>query len=124
MFMTYPLMVGLAIGIWESRHDALIAARQLTTTGVVTAYDRENHNQCSYVFSVQGKPFTGRSSAPHGSATLGEIVTVYYDSTDPSTSGLEDYSVKGRRDGGLIPIYVFGIFLIPGIIIYAKAKKP
>ena len=122
--MTYPLVAALIFGIWESRHDALIATRQLITTGVVTAYDRENHNQCSYIFSVQGKPFTGRSSAPHGSAALGEVLTVYYDSTDPSTSGLEDYSVKGRRDGGLIPICVFGIILIPGIIIYVKAKKP
>ena len=120
MFMTYPLVAGLAFGIWDSTRDSAIASHQLTTTGVVTAYEPENHNQCRYIFSVQGKSFEGHDSAPHHPQPLGEVVNVFYDSTNPSASGLEDYSKRGKREGGLIPLCVFGILLIPAIILYNK----
>ncbi len=123
MFLTYPLVVGVLFGIWEVHRDASIASRQIVTTGVVTAYTPENHGQCRYVFSVKGKSFEGQDSAPHHPQPLGEVVAVFYDSTDPTASGLEDYTQRGKREGGLIPICLFGIVLIPAIIGYNKIAK-
>ena len=123
MTLTYPLVVGLAMGIWESDRDSMIARRQWTTTGVVTAWDRSNHNQCRYVFSLQGKSFEGQDSALRDPQPFGEIVRVYYDSSNPSVSGLEDYTSRGKREGGLTPMFVFGIVLVPLVILFNKIRN-
>jgi len=44
------------------------------------------------------------------------------DPTNPSTSGLEDYLARSKREGGLTPVFAFGIVLIPAIIVVSKAR--
>jgi hypothetical protein len=123
MYMTFPLILGLAFGIWNSVRDSCIASRQLITTGIVTAYTPDSHDECFYSFSVQGKSFEGQDFAPHHPLAPHEVVTVFYDSTDPKVSGLEDYSTRGNWEGGLTPVFVFGILIISTIILVNKIRN-
>ncbi len=126
--MTYPLVVGLAMGLYSSRRDANIATRQESTSGQVAAYEPSNHNSVRYTFAVKGKQYVGMDSSPTATpevpAIIGDRVQVYFDSDNPTTNSLEDFWSRSRRDKGLVPICAFGIVVIPAIILCLKLTGP
>ena len=50
----------------------------------VTAYDRGNHNSCSYVYEVHGTSYSNTDSCANYSG--GPTVAIVYDKHDPSIS--------------------------------------
>jgi Protein of unknown function (DUF3592) len=70
------------------RHEQ-ISKRQRTTFGTVNTHEPANHNRYGYIFLVAGKQYSGwgHPSEPR----IGQPVTVYYDSQDPSENALSSY---------------------------------
>jgi hypothetical protein len=120
---TLEFFIALAVLIPQSLRNAEIGARQRQVGGVVTAYDRSNHNQCRYSFSVDGSPFVGVSSAPADSTFAGEQVQVYFDPINPAANSLKDFSASSRRTRGVIYLSFLGVFAVTGFIIYNKVKN-
>jgi hypothetical protein len=121
MTATIPFVFGVLIVGSEAAREAKAAGRQQTSQGVVTAYDPSDHNQCSYTFSVLGRPYTGSRSADTTDVTVGNRVFVYYDSQNPTMNALEDFSEMSHRDRSFCFILIFAIGIFPVIILYAKA---
>jgi hypothetical protein len=64
------------------------------------------------------------TATPAVPAIVGDRVQVYFDSNNPATNSLEDFYSRSRRDRALVPIFVFGIFVVPAIILYSKLREP
>lgn len=122
--MTFPLIVGLAVGLYSSRRDAATGARQELTTGKITAHEPNNHDSYRYTFTVQGRQFNGISGSPKPAEVVGASTQVYFDPRDPNTNSLEDFLMRSRRDRKLVPLFVFGICVIPAFILYSKLRNP
>ena len=124
LFLALPLVFGtLVFTIPKVLQDDGAAKRQQTTTGTVTAYDRSNHNQCQYVFEVQGKRYGGMGSVPTGTASVGEHMQVYFDSRDPAINSLRDFSSTTRGDESMGAFLVLGICGFTVLIIYGKLRR-
>ncbi len=95
--------------------------RQQVSQGVITAYEPSNHNECRYLFSVGGRQYSGMRPAGTTSVFVGERVTVYYDSQDPTVNAIEDFSEMSRRDRNFVYIVLFVIGAVVAVILYSKA---
>jgi hypothetical protein len=121
LFITFPAVLGLLFVAPQAAREQAAATRQQTSQGVVTAYDRSDHNQCSYVFSVLGRPYTGRRSAATTDVTVGDHVLVYYDSHDPAMNALEDFYEMSGRDRSFCYMLLFVIGVFVAVVLYARA---
>jgi len=72
-----PWIIGTVLFVYEWNVDRGIATREQTTQGVITAHEPANHNRFGYVFSVNGKTFTGWESPRKDKLQIGEQVRVY-----------------------------------------------
>jgi hypothetical protein len=123
MAITFPLVFGVLTVAPQAAREAKAANRQQTSQGVVTAYDRSDHNQCSYTFSVLGRHYTGRRGADTTDVTVGDPVLVYYDSQDPSMNALEGFSTMSHRDRGFCSILLFVIGVFAAVVLSSKAVR-
>lgn len=123
MLVTLPFVLGVLIVASEAVREAKAARSQQQTQGIITAYDRSDHNQCSYDFEVSGKRYSGRRSAATIDVTVGSHVPVFYDSQEPSVNSLEDFAEMSRRDRDFCYILLFVIGVFPAIILYSKAVR-
>jgi hypothetical protein len=96
------------------------ASRQQSTEGRVIGYERSNHNQCRYTFSVHGRPYGGMRSALTADVTVGDRVLVYFDSQDPTMNALDDFSAMSQRDKGFVFMLLIVIGGFAGFILYSK----
>jgi hypothetical protein len=123
LIIAAPLAFGLVIVLFDSHRDHLIAARQQSTIGVVTAYEPSNHNQCSYTFEFQGKQYRGESSSPTATTSIGQQVQVYFDRSDPATNSLTDFESESRNNEGFSRFLIIGIFGVIAFILYSKRRS-
>jgi len=123
LFITFPFVIGVLLVAPQAAREQAAATRQQTSQGVVTAYDRSDHNQCSYDFSVLGRPYSGRRSANTTDVIVGDHVLVYYDSQNPTMNALEDFSEMSRRDRGFCYILLFVIGVFVAVVLYARATR-
>jgi hypothetical protein len=121
--VTLPFVFGILIVASQAVREARAASRQQTSQGVVTAYDRSDHNQCSYIFSARGTHYTGRRGADTTDVRVGDHVLVYYDSQDPTMNALEDFSQMSRRDQGFCYILLFVIGVVAAFVLYSRATR-
>jgi hypothetical protein len=120
--MTAPLVFGLVFVSSNAHRYHVIAERQQATTGIVTAYEPSNHNQCTYTFVIRGTQYSGTWSSPTETAHVGQAVQVYFDGGNPATNSLEDFESASRRQRGMQSLLVLGICAVVGFIVYAKAR--
>jgi hypothetical protein len=123
MLITLPWVFGIVFLLAESRNNATIAARQQTTIGTITGHEVSNHNQYRYMFIFSGKQYIGLSQSPTDTAEIGERVRVYFDSRNPDTNSLEDFSAASKRKGNMLPILFIGVAGIAGLIAFSKARN-
>jgi len=97
LIVTLPFVLGVVFIAPQAIKEGSAAKRQQTIQGSVTSYERFNHNQCQYVFSVWGKQYAGIASAPRDHVTVGDQVRVYFDSQNPTVNSLEDFSQISQR---------------------------
>jgi len=77
-----------------------VASRQQESSGVVSECNKGTRgvNYCHYIFSANnGEPREGFSEA-ESSVALGQTVRVYYDSENPSSNALKDFTVTSRSN--------------------------
>lgn len=123
MVITLPAIVGVLFVAPQAIREKSVASRQGTCQGLVTAYERANHNRCKYVFSVSGKQYTGMASAPTTEVRAGDRVLVYFDSHDPSVNALEDFSSMSDGDAGFVFVLIAIIAIVGGFILFSKLAR-
>jgi Protein of unknown function (DUF3592) len=87
-----PWLLGAALMLVASQHDSDIASRQGTTLGQVVAHEPSNHNRYGYKFRVDGPEYTGWETPTKKEPTVGQSVTIYYDTRSPNENALTDYN--------------------------------
>ncbi|HZP06728.1 MAG TPA: hypothetical protein VFB43_17650 [Terracidiphilus sp.] len=123
LLITFPLLIVLAFVVPEAWRSGVIAGREQSIAGVVTAYRPSDHNRCDYVFTVQGRQFTGTDGCPNAPATIGQQVWVYFDSNNPATSELEGFAEKSQADWSGCWFILIVICIVAGIIAFAKVRS-
>ena len=82
--------------IYRAMQYSGAAAGEQTTTAQVYRHDTIKHTNCTYNFTVDGKPYSG-GDCP-GSIPLGHSdATVYYDSSKPSINSLSEFGAASQR---------------------------
>lgn len=89
--------------------DRVIAARQQTSTGTITAQEPAHHNRYQYVFSVNGRQFAGWGSPVTDGREVGNSIVVYYDPLDPARNSPEDFHTSGVHKIETVPVILFAI---------------
>jgi hypothetical protein len=105
--LPWALGVGLAVHGWMT--DRKVAERERTALGTVTVHEPANHNRYGYTFAINGHSYSGWESPRRGEPQVGELVTVYYDPNDPTTSALTDFAQLKNESLGPVPLLLFGI---------------
>lgn len=123
MTLAVPFLFGVLVTLPSAIRETTAAAHQRVVEGKVSSYRRSDHNSCSYAFSVSGKAYSGRDSAPTDSVTIGQRVRVYYSDQDPSLNGLGDFSERAGQDEGAAGLCLFGIASLVGVVLYRKKKS-
>jgi len=113
-------MIGTVLFVYEWNVDRGIATREQTTHGVITAHEPANHNRFGYLFSVNGKTFTGWESPGKDGLNVGQRVLVYYDPLNPSKNALTEFGDLGMNGLGPVPMMLFGIGAVAW---YIKARR-
>jgi len=110
LLIVTPWVIGLAFLLYGSHSDRMIAKRQQTAPGTITAHDVPNHSRYGYTFAVNGQNYNGWHIPVGGeSFEIGQHIVVYYDPSFPTTNGLTDFSEAAARNSGPVPLLVIGI---------------
>ena len=87
LLITLPWGIGILVAVFGWSADHIIAKRERTTIGVVTAHKASRSDRYLYTFSVNGEKLEGSSGADDRH-NVGDQVTVFYDPIDPNMSVL------------------------------------
>jgi hypothetical protein len=90
-----PSILGAALMLMASQHDKDVASRQAVVVGQIIAHEPSNHNRYGYRFQVGGQEYSGWETPPKAVPKMGQSVTIYYDSRDPSENALTNYPELG-----------------------------
>jgi hypothetical protein len=103
-----PWVLGIALTAFNGANHTEISERERTTTGRIIAHEIQNHNQYRYVFSADGKEFTGLDSADERMPAIGDSIEVFYDPRKPSENALRSFRDSAQNMFGS----TFGIFAL------------
>ena len=117
-----PWTIGVILLIYQWNMDRDMATRQQTTQGVITAHEPSNHNRYGYVFTVNGKSFTGWESPGKDGLEIGRRVLVYYDPVDPNKNALTEFGDKGLNNLSPVPMMLFGIGAVTWYIMAQRRR--
>jgi hypothetical protein len=121
--VTLPWCIGFVLLVYSGISDRIIATRQRTALGLITAHEPANHNRYGYVFGVEGKSYTGWESPRKDELKIGKQVVVYYDPHDPAKNALTEFGELGIEKFGPIPTLMFGIGAVALYIFWTRRKK-
>jgi hypothetical protein len=107
-------MGGIDPALCDENTGALDANHRLLNTLVEpkrsqSAHEPANHNRYGYIFSVDGRSYTGWESPRKDELEIGKQVVVYYDPNDPAKNALTDFGELSIEKFGPIPTLMFGI---------------
>lgn len=122
--MVVPWSIGLIWLLYSGISEQGVAKRQRMTQGFITAHEPANHNRYGYVFSANGKSYSGWESPGREGLEVGQEVRVYYDPRDPSTNALTDFGDLSVGTFGPIPTLLFGIGAVAFFISYTRKNRP
>jgi hypothetical protein len=122
LLVVLPWTIGVILFVYQWNVDRRIATREQTTQGVITAHEPENHNRFGYVFSVNGKSFTGWESPGKDGLEIGRSVLVYYDPVNPNRNALTEFGDRGLNSLGPVPMMLFGIGAVAWYITARRRK--
>lgn len=107
--------MGFALSDWYK--EIQLGKKALTTTGMITRIERENHGQFDYEYTVEGTTYTGGEIIPGASLGVGQQVNVSYISDDPQTSLLTRFGEAGTRP---VPLFLLTALAVLG---YFRMRK-
>jgi hypothetical protein len=100
--------------LFKSRQDALITPRERSVVGIVTGQTADGKgSRTDYSFSYDGRTYYEHESKD-STLTVGQSLTVYFDSNDPSTSSLIEYHKLSNEDQRRMFCF---IYLFVGVVI-------
>jgi hypothetical protein len=122
-FILFTLF-GALLFAYQAAIQVDLAGRQKMSFGKIRLCEmrgRGHDNYCSYTFSVDDAQYTAVSKAERAFG-FGQIVTVYYDSQDPRSSALEDFSQQSRQNLHLA--FILGVLLVAavGFFLWDRAR--
>jgi len=123
LLIILPWAIGAVWCVYEWKTDRAVAGRQQTTQGIVTAHEPANHNQYVYVFSANGRSYTGRESPKKHALEVGKQVVVYYDPFNPARNALTDFAELSTESLGPVPLLVFGVGGLTVFILRRRRKN-
>jgi hypothetical protein len=123
LVLTVPLFIGMAASISSARENAETASRERMTGGIVTAYEPANYNLCRFTFAFLGRTFEGASRPPSKTPTVGQHVTVFFDTNHPQTNSLEDFASASRRQMEMVPFCLIAICAVIGTVVFARRRQ-
>ncbi len=123
LWKALPCLVGFLIFASQAATENDAACRQRTSFGTISDCERSGRSgyHCSYVFPVDGEPYTG-DSASDSYRLLGHTVVVYYDSQKLTMISLEDFAVKSRKDRNIAYIFLLMTVALVAFVLYSKVK--
>jgi hypothetical protein len=104
--------LGAALLISSGERYSEREPRQRTAAGTIVNHEPGNHNRYGYRFEVGGRFYTGDETPRSQEPTIGDLVTVYYDSADPAENGLRPFA--NRRSALIGP--ACALLVLSGII--------
>jgi hypothetical protein len=103
MLVTLPWLALLIFLVYQAESNRQIASRERTTQAEITAHEASNHNQFRYVFSIDGRNYSGLDRARGAEPQIGDRVIVHYDSKDPAANALTDFKTVSLENLGPVP---------------------
>ena len=122
-FIAFALFVILPVA-YRAAIENDIASRQKTSFGTIGQCEERGRGRdtyCDYSFLVGDALYTAVGNAERGLG-IGETVTVYYDSQNPRSSALEDFSEQSRAN--LRIVYILGLVLVAVVALVLWARAP
>jgi hypothetical protein len=119
-----PVLLLLMLSVHSWWTDAQIAKRQQTTIGTIDGHDPPNHDRYSYVFSVNGRQFTGWAS-PNDKRDffIGEQIVVYYDPIRPSENSAYDFNLVNPGGVVFIGFALLACIFLPIFIYFQRRSR-
>jgi len=101
------VVIPWAAVMWFGFHDwyneIQLGKKAVTTLGVITRIEHDNHQQYDYEYSVDGITYTGGEIIAGVSLAVGQQVPVSYISDSPGTSQLTRFGAVGTRP---VPLFL------------------
>jgi hypothetical protein len=107
-----PCVTFVAYAFYDWYQGIRLGQKAMTTTGVITRVETDNHEQCDYEYTVGNVTYNGGEIIAGTSCYSGERVPVSYDPDRPETSTLTSFGGTGTRP---VPILFFSVM---GILFY------
>jgi len=104
--------------------DREVAERERTVLGTITAHEPANHNRYGYTFSLNGQSYSGWETPRKQEPLIGQLVTVYYDPTDPTQNALTDFAELKIESLGPLPVLLLGIGGLAFFIRHRRRSRP
>ena len=121
LVITIPWVIGLVWFLYSGNVDRRIATREKTTQGTIRVHDAPNHNRYGYDYSVDGAGLHGWQ-IPDNDYQIGQMVRVYYDPLDPSTSSLYDFTVNADRAIGPTAFCFVATLIVVWVILFRRRQ--
>jgi hypothetical protein len=122
LLVVLPWTIGVILAVYGWTVDRDIATRQETTQGVITSHEPANHDRYGYVFSVNGKNFSGWGHPRNADQEIGKRVVVYYDPRNPNKSAITDFRELSAGSLGPVPFLLIGIAAVAWFINVQRRK--
>ena len=120
LLICVPWFIGLVFLIYSTISNHIVAKRQQTVTGIITAHEPQNHDRYGFEFALNGQKYSGWGGAEKEKLEMGEAVTIWYDPRNPSKNALKSFETLSLEDFGPIPTLLLGIGGLAWIVRTAK----
>ena len=110
------MVLGVVVLTYMGVSNFIVARRQQTATGVVTAHEPANHDRYGFMFTLAGRKYFGWGSTDSKKLEIGQTVCVYYDPQDPSNNSLKAFGILGLEYSGPLPPLLLAIVAAIGVI--------
>jgi hypothetical protein len=97
LLIVIPWSFVMWLGLHDWYNEIQLGKRAVSTSGVITKIEHENHQQYDYEYSVGGITYKGGEIIAGASLGVGQQVRVSYISDSPGTSTLTGFGAVGTR---------------------------
>lgn len=118
LLLLIPQLLGVFFLLESGHNYSEIASRERSAAGIIVGHQPSNHNRYEFKFHVDGREYKGSETPLRREPDLGQTVTVYYDSLDPTQNGLSKFSDRSyRRFGPALALLVLAALFALAVII-------
>jgi len=97
LVVVLPWAAVMWLGFHDWYNEVQLGKRAVTTSGVITRVEQDNHQKYDYQYSVDGKMYAGGEIIAGANLLVGQRVRVSYIADAPGTSQLTRFGAVGTR---------------------------